>query len=326
MKRDITRTGVRTNKGALDDAVSGAQRFFVNNYRDAKRQLGIDMMLGLTEFEEKSIVFSHKTTKHISSGANVMSNLDARAAEVLPEKNASHGGRNKEMQREGGQSSNIASNLAIVARRYCAHYTQALRSWYGRSCANIKSSDITGSTCSSVASSTDAVAHRVQESVVLSADNNTHTNTAPENTIPSTRIIESISARPSARTSRDTDTDTAARLEKRSRSGVSPMKLPRVLLQADSEHTPKIQTTRSTAPDGSDATNETITNSDKQDTELSRNTELLLSHNDTTELEVQRFPAFNASVLLHTYSTSLDQFLNSILHSIEEQKILQVCF
>jgi hypothetical protein len=324
MKRDITRTGVRTNKGALDDAVSGAQRFFVNNYRDAKKQLGIDMMLGLTEFEEKSVVFSHKAMKHISSGANVMSNLDARAAEVLPEKNASHGGRNKEMQREGGQSSNIASNLAIVARRYCAHYTQALRSWYGRSCANIKSSDITGSTSSSVASSTDVVPHRVQESVVLSADNNTHINTAPENTILSTRIIESISARPSARASRDTDT--AARLEKRSRSGVSPMKLPRVLLQADSEHTPEIQTTRSTAPDGSDVTDKKITNSDKQGTEFSRNTELLLSHNDTTELEVQRLPAFNTSVLLHTYSTSLDQFLNSILHSIAEQKILQVCF
>ena len=48
MKRDVTKTGVRTKQGAFDDAVSGAQRYFMNNYRDPVRQRGLDLLLGVT--------------------------------------------------------------------------------------------------------------------------------------------------------------------------------------------------------------------------------------------------------------------------------------
>ena len=50
MKRDVTRGGRRTNRGALDDAVAGARRFFMNNVRDTHRQLGVDVLLGLGEY------------------------------------------------------------------------------------------------------------------------------------------------------------------------------------------------------------------------------------------------------------------------------------
>lgn len=47
MKRDVTRGGKRTQRGAVDDAVAGARRFFENNVRDSHRQLGVDLLLGL---------------------------------------------------------------------------------------------------------------------------------------------------------------------------------------------------------------------------------------------------------------------------------------
>jgi hypothetical protein len=50
MKRDVTRSGVRTQRGAMDDAISGARRYFANNLRDLRRQLGIDVLLGLARY------------------------------------------------------------------------------------------------------------------------------------------------------------------------------------------------------------------------------------------------------------------------------------
>jgi hypothetical protein len=50
MKRDVTRSGVRTQRGAVDDAISGARRYFANNLRDLRRQLGIDVLLGLARY------------------------------------------------------------------------------------------------------------------------------------------------------------------------------------------------------------------------------------------------------------------------------------
>lgn len=46
MKRDVTRTGVRTKRGVLDDAVSFAQRYIANNYHDSTYQSGLDMLIG----------------------------------------------------------------------------------------------------------------------------------------------------------------------------------------------------------------------------------------------------------------------------------------
>ncbi|KAJ1422531.1 SacI homology domain-containing protein [Ochromonadaceae sp. CCMP2298] len=49
MKRDVTKNGVRTQKGAFDDAVSFATRYYLNNYKDESKQAGIDLMLGQTQ-------------------------------------------------------------------------------------------------------------------------------------------------------------------------------------------------------------------------------------------------------------------------------------
>eukprot|EP01032_Pedospumella_encystans_P017612 gene17612-20065_t len=50
MKRDVTRGGRRTQRGAMDDAVAGARRYFMNNLKDSQKQLGIDLLLGLAEY------------------------------------------------------------------------------------------------------------------------------------------------------------------------------------------------------------------------------------------------------------------------------------
>jgi hypothetical protein len=52
MKRDVTRSGVRTQRGAMDDAISGARRYFANNLRDLRRQLGIDVLLGWARYSD----------------------------------------------------------------------------------------------------------------------------------------------------------------------------------------------------------------------------------------------------------------------------------
>lgn len=49
MKRDVTRTGRRTKMGVVDDALSFAQRYVVNNYRDSTFQKAIDFILGSNE-------------------------------------------------------------------------------------------------------------------------------------------------------------------------------------------------------------------------------------------------------------------------------------
>ena len=47
LKRDVTREGRRTNRGAFDDGVNSAMRYYINNYKDAHRQRGVDLVLGL---------------------------------------------------------------------------------------------------------------------------------------------------------------------------------------------------------------------------------------------------------------------------------------
>lgn len=44
LKGDFTRTGKRTKKGALDDGVNSLQRYYLNNFLDADRQEGIDLV------------------------------------------------------------------------------------------------------------------------------------------------------------------------------------------------------------------------------------------------------------------------------------------
>ncbi|KAL3793688.1 hypothetical protein HJC23_010260 [Cyclotella cryptica] len=50
LKGDFTRTGVRTKRGALDDGLNSLQRYYLNNFIDADRQEGMDLLVGSAEF------------------------------------------------------------------------------------------------------------------------------------------------------------------------------------------------------------------------------------------------------------------------------------
>jgi hypothetical protein len=50
LKGDFTRTGKRTKKGALDDGMNSMQRYYLNNFLDADRQEGMDILIGHQPF------------------------------------------------------------------------------------------------------------------------------------------------------------------------------------------------------------------------------------------------------------------------------------
>lgn len=54
MKRDLTRHGRRTLGGMLQDGASFAWRYFLGNFRDAERQRGIDIVLGISNKNEST--------------------------------------------------------------------------------------------------------------------------------------------------------------------------------------------------------------------------------------------------------------------------------
>jgi len=51
LKGDFTRTGKRTKRGALDDGVNSVTRFYLNNFLDADRQEGMDLLTGYAKFD-----------------------------------------------------------------------------------------------------------------------------------------------------------------------------------------------------------------------------------------------------------------------------------
>ncbi len=46
LKRDVTRTGKRTNQGVFDDGMNSAMRYYINNYKDEQTQKALDFTLG----------------------------------------------------------------------------------------------------------------------------------------------------------------------------------------------------------------------------------------------------------------------------------------
>jgi len=50
LKGDFTRTGKRTKRGAMNDGVNSLQRYYLNNFIDADRQEGMDLLVGSTQF------------------------------------------------------------------------------------------------------------------------------------------------------------------------------------------------------------------------------------------------------------------------------------
>ncbi|GKY90305.1 phosphoinositide phosphatase sac1 [Mayamaea pseudoterrestris] len=54
LKGDFTRTGRRTKMGALDDGMNSLQRFYLNNFFDAYRQEGMDLLTGVQPFSSSA--------------------------------------------------------------------------------------------------------------------------------------------------------------------------------------------------------------------------------------------------------------------------------
>jgi len=54
LKGDFTRTGKRTKRGALDDGMNSLQRYYLNNFIDADRQEGMDLLTGYLKFDDSS--------------------------------------------------------------------------------------------------------------------------------------------------------------------------------------------------------------------------------------------------------------------------------
>lgn len=52
LKRDVTRHGRRTQKGALDDGINSMLRYYINNFKDRRRQRGVDLILGLADSDK----------------------------------------------------------------------------------------------------------------------------------------------------------------------------------------------------------------------------------------------------------------------------------
>ena len=76
LKGDFTRTGKRTKKGALDDGMNSLQRYYLNNFLDADRQEGYDLLVGHAVFsnvidedpvEDQEIETTKDTSRPFSS-------------------------------------------------------------------------------------------------------------------------------------------------------------------------------------------------------------------------------------------------------------------
>lgn len=51
LKGDFTRTGKRTKRGAIDDGMNSLQRYYLNNFIDADRQEGMELLVGNCDFD-----------------------------------------------------------------------------------------------------------------------------------------------------------------------------------------------------------------------------------------------------------------------------------
>lgn len=65
LKRDVTITGKRTKIGAVEDALASATRYYINNWRDVDRQIGIDFLLGYIDGKDvigtrRPIFYNHE--------------------------------------------------------------------------------------------------------------------------------------------------------------------------------------------------------------------------------------------------------------------------
>lgn len=69
LKNDFTRTGKRTTRGLIDDAINSATRYFLNNFRDGTRQDSYDLLLGLHEPAKRPASAESPFEQHVISTA-----------------------------------------------------------------------------------------------------------------------------------------------------------------------------------------------------------------------------------------------------------------
>lgn len=89
LKGDFTRTGKRTKLGALDDGMNSLQRYYLNNFLDADRQEGTDLMVGYAPFsnlDDAPATDSSKEGKGGDTDRNEMT-LQEAARQLLLGKN-----------------------------------------------------------------------------------------------------------------------------------------------------------------------------------------------------------------------------------------------
>lgn len=87
LKGDFTRTGKRTKRGAIDDGMNSLQRYYLNNFMDADRQEGLDLLTGyqsfsgvLDETSEEDQPAPCMTSLSLDKSAKRSSYLDIREA------------------------------------------------------------------------------------------------------------------------------------------------------------------------------------------------------------------------------------------------------
>jgi hypothetical protein len=78
LKGDFTRTGKRTKKGALDDGMNSLQRYYLNNFLDADRQEGMDLLVGHQAFS----VFGEDEDDESNQDANSPGGSSRRAMTI----------------------------------------------------------------------------------------------------------------------------------------------------------------------------------------------------------------------------------------------------
>lgn len=86
LKGDFTRTGKRTKKGALDDGMNSLQRYYFNNFLDADRQEGIDLLTresSFTDLDEIDVSNNQQSDNQSSSSESQPMSIQQAARRLL---------------------------------------------------------------------------------------------------------------------------------------------------------------------------------------------------------------------------------------------------
>merc|ERR1711862_73951 len=76
LKGDFTRTGKRTKRGMIDDGINSLQRYYLNNFLDADKQEGIDLMTGYIPFTDTIISSSTTNIAAEKGGKKICMNIE----------------------------------------------------------------------------------------------------------------------------------------------------------------------------------------------------------------------------------------------------------